>query len=1487
MVTGYHDGVGASAKPDVLVTTIENHGKYSLPREERRNMSKLYNKMPLNGLKKLAPQGATTTRDSGSSAGQDLIQDAGALTPKADMSQDRHPEAADTRLREEPSRTSSQTSPAVHTQIDWDRYFNSLLVDKVTPDEPIIVVVPKFVQQFESLILRTPARTVANYMVWWVVLQSYATLGKPWRERLQEFGSVLTGETREMARWEQCMGSLTGYLGIALSSLYVRHFFQEESKGAALDMVNFIMKEFMSILEDINWMDEQTRQRARAKALAIQPYIGYPEELLKDALVEEHYSNVTLQPDTYFENVMRLRKWYTDYGYGHLRKPHIKGEWKRFAQVAVVDAYYSDVENCIRLPAGILQGVFFSKDRPSYLNYGAIGSIIGHEITHGFDDEGRQFDKDGNNLNWWEPETDLKFRQRAQCIVEQYGNYTVAEGTLNANVGPTLVCCLGILFNLLWSLTVAWAWVVLVEAAQPHLPKGATAVDVVGFPAVVPQRASIGRPPHVGLPRRRLLRADQLNLSFLASRILRHRRVSSGWCRDLAYSLPREERRNMSKLYNKMPLNGLKKLAPQIDWDRYFNSLLVDKVTPDEPIIVVVPKFVQQFESLILRTPARTVANYMVWWVVLQSYATLGKPWRERLQEFGSVLTGETREMARWEQCMGSLTGYLGIALSSLYVRHFFQEESKGAALDMVNFIMKEFMSILEDINWMDEQTRQRARAKALAIQPYIGYPEELLKDALVEEHYSNVTLQPDTYFQNVMRLRKWYTDYGYGHLRKPHIKGEWKRFAQVAVVDAYYSDVENCIRLPAGILQGVFFSKDRPSYLNYGAIGSIIGHEITHGFDDEGRQFDKDGNNLNWWEPETDLKFRQRAQCIVEQYGNYTVAEGTLNINGVNTQGENIADNGGIKEAFNNMNQTVDPCENFYEFACGGWVHRHPIPEDRSSVSQLSFIRDQLDAKLRTLVEEPPENSEPGFIHKMKHMYRSCFNTSLIDSYAEEPLQKVLKVLGGWPVVEGPGWNASKFHWLNALIQYRNFGYSHNILLDLHVTLDPRNNTRYIIVLDEASLGLPDRTYFLKGLNDSVVAAYLKLMTEAAQLLGANQKAAETELREALQFEIALANYSLPREERRNMSKLYNKMPLNGLKKLAPQIDWDRYFNSLLVDKVTPDEPIIVVVPKFVQQFESLILRTPARTVANYMVWWVVLQSYATLGKPWRERLQEFGSVLTGETREMARWEQCMGSLTGYLGIALSSLYVRHFFQEESKGAALDMVNFIMKEFMSILEDINWMDEQTRQRARAKALAIQPYIGYPEELLKDALVEEHYSNVTLQPDTYFQNVMRLRKWYTDYGYGHLRKPHIKGEWKRFAQVAVVDAYYSDVENCIRLPAGILQGVFFSKDRPSYLNYGAIGSIIGHEITHGFDDEGRQFDKDGNNLNWWEPETDLKFRQRAQCIVEQYGNYTVAEGTLNINGVNTQGENIADNGGIKEAFNILSTVCAFESFGNL
>ncbi|KAH9383873.1 hypothetical protein HPB48_025682 [Haemaphysalis longicornis] len=196
-----------------------------------------------------------------------------------------------------------------------------------------------------------------------------------------------------------------------------------------------------------------------------------------------------------------------------------------------------------------------------------------------------------------------------------------------------------------------------------------------------------------------------------------------------------------------------------------------------------------------------------------------------------------------------------------------------------------------------------------------------------------------------------------------------------------------------------------------------------------------------------------------------------------------------------------------------------------------------------------------------------------MIIAQVRGPLKAVLAVLGGWPVVEGASWDASRFHWLDALIQYRNFGYSHDILLDLSVIPDFHNNTRYIIYLDQTPLRLPDRTYMMRGLNDTAVEVYLRLMFEAAHLLGTPDKeAARTELMDALQFEITLANYSTPREERRNISKLYNKMPFSELKKLAPKIDGDRYFNSLLTDKMASDEPVNVVVLDFVQRFQLLL---------------------------------------------------------------------------------------------------------------------------------------------------------------------------------------------------------------------------------------------------------------------------------------------------------------------------
>ncbi|CAM6031901.1 unnamed protein product, partial [Sphagnum compactum] len=560
------------------------------------------------------------------------------------------------------------------------------------------------------------------------------------------------------------------------------------------------------------------------------------------------------------------------------------------------------------------------------------------------------------------------------------------------------------------------------------------------------------------------------------------------------------------------------------------------------------------------------------------------------------------------------------------------------------------------------------------------------------------------------------------------------------------------------------------------------------------------------------------------------------------------------------NMNENVSPCDDFYKFACGGWVDSQVIPDDKTSVSVFSLLQDELNNKLRGIL--PSDKDEPEFFAKMRNMYKSCMNLVEIEKSGNEPILDVLESLGGWPVLMGTNWKEDKFDWLQTLIEFRRLGFSHDILMDLSVTPDFRNNTQHVIDLDQASLGMPDRSYLLRGLNDSAVAGYYKLMVESAIILGANRTTAEEQMLEALKFETVLANFSLPREERRNISLLYNKMNISEVTRLAPKTSWTIYFESLLRNNVTENEQIIVNVPTFIQKVDALIAETDRRVLANYMLWRVVLQSFATLGKKWRELAQEYNTVITGQAREEPRWEQCMSSLTGSLGIALSSLYVRHNFKGDSKHIALDMVGYIHREYLKILDNVDWINEETRQKAKEKAHAITPYIGYPDELLDNNKIAELYLNI-LFPNTDIR-ITRIALF--------LLNLKLINKFNLIHSFTVVNAYYNALENSIEFPAGILQGSFFSKDKPNYLNFGAIGFVIGHEITHGFDDRGRQFDKDGNNKNWWDSQTDKNFKERAQCIIEQYGNYTVPENGLKINGVNTQGENIADNGGIKEAF---------------
>merc|ERR550534_2042780 len=287
---------------------------------------------------------------------------------------------------------------------------------------------------------------------------------------------------------------------------------------------------------------------------------------------------------------------------------------------------------------------------------------------------------------------------------------------------------------------------------------------------------------------------------------------------------------------------------------------------------------------------------------------------------YSKAITGKASKSPRWEKCVKAMAGLgsnyfyhyegsLTNAVGAMYAKEHFKAAAKEVTDEMVFNIRKEFKEMLDKLDWMDEKTKKRAFEKADLMTPNIAYAKEILDDRLLEDFYDGLVLSKASYLKNYLHLKIWISKYYANELRKPTDPKSWKTHGGAAIVNAFYNPAENSINFPAGILDGVFFQEDRPLYMNYGAIGFVVGHEITHGFDDQGSQKDGEGNLVDWWEPETKARYLEKARCIIEQYGNYTVeVDGeTLNVNGINSQGENIADNGGVKEALLAYNRLTE----------------------------------------------------------------------------------------------------------------------------------------------------------------------------------------------------------------------------------------------------------------------------------------------------------------------------------------------------------------------------------------------------------------------------------------------------------------------------------------------------------------------------------------------------------------------------------------------------
>ncbi|XP_011629585.1 neprilysin-4-like isoform X2 [Pogonomyrmex barbatus] len=572
-------------------------------------------------------------------------------------------------------------------------------------------------------------------------------------------------------------------------------------------------------------------------------------------------------------------------------------------------------------------------------------------------------------------------------------------------------------------------------------------------------------------------------------------------------------------------------------------------------------------------------------------------------------------------------------------------------------------------------------------------------------------------------------------------------------------------------------------------------------------------------------------------------------------------------------MDKSVDPCEDFYQYACGNWAKRNPIPKDKAGYDTFEMLRESLDSVLRELLEDPISgdadeiNADDATV-KAKYLFQSCMNHDILKQRMEQPLIRLLDYLGGWPILR-PDWNPDKFDWLLLTAQLRL--YNNDVLISEWVGPDIKNSDKYVIQFDQTSLGLPTRDYFLQSSNTIYLEAYKDYLMKIAILLGASLDNVTIQAKEMIEFETQLASITSSPDERRNFSELYQRMSIGELRTLVPQIDWRRYLSIVLARPINFSEPVVVFALQYIQDLVVLLSKTQPRTVANYLLWRFVRHRVNNLDDRFQEVKQKFYYILFGREQAPSRWKNCVTQVNSNMGMAVGSMFVRKYFDENSKNDTLSMTREIQRSFRELLNKTNWIDDETKYLATEKVNAMSLRIGYPDFILQPHLLNERYKDVVIRPNEYFENIFKyFYNILTRIEQNRLGNTVNKTLWN--TAPAVVNAYYSRNKNQIMFPAGILQPPFYHRFFPRSLNYGGIGVVIGHEITHGFDDKGRLFDKDGNLHRWWKDETIDGFHRRAQCLIDQYARYTVTEVGMHIDGVNTQGENIADNGGIKQAF---------------
>ncbi len=553
------------------------------------------------------------------------------------------------------------------------------------------------------------------------------------------------------------------------------------------------------------------------------------------------------------------------------------------------------------------------------------------------------------------------------------------------------------------------------------------------------------------------------------------------------------------------------------------------------------------------------------------------------------------------------------------------------------------------------------------------------------------------------------------------------------------------------------------------------------------------------------------------------------------------------------NMDTTVRPNDNFYLYANGTWLKNNPIPADQTRWGSFNELIEQNNTKLHGLLEQAEmAKAATGSKEQMVgDLYRSGMDSTRIEQAGITPMKPYFDRIDAVTDV-------------NSLLREIATEHTHgiNALFNFYVGPDDKNVAKEVTQFMQGGLGMPDRDYYFNKDQRSTAIrdAYKQYLVHLMTMMGSDSATAKKDAAAVYSLEEKLAAASMTRVEMRDPYKVYHKFSLSAISKQTPGIDWASMMSAL---KVQGQDTVLVAQPGFFAAVARELKATPLPVWKQYLKTQMTMDMSPYLSSNFADaHFAFFGKTLRGQESQSPRWKRVLRVVDGSIGELLGQLYVDQYFKPEAKKRMLDLVNNLQATYAERIKRLDWMTPETKTLALAKLNSFLKKIGYPDKW-------KTYDGLKIVPDNYVANIFATSSWQYDYDINKLGKPVDKTEWGMTPPT--VNAYYNPAFNEIVFPAGILQYPFFDPKADDAVNYGGIGAVIGHEMTHGFDDQGRQYAADGNLKNWWTPADSAAFVTRANKVVDQFNHYTILD-TVHINGELTEGENLADLGGLAIAY---------------